>query len=273
MTALAAPEAGALRTRAWHRTVMGMPVSIHLRAPDLPAGAERSVAAVYAELRRLDGMFSTYRPDSAVSLLADGVLTPEQCPPEVSEVLDLCELARELTAGAIDARRPLPDGGSRVDPTGLVKGWAVERAAAPLHDLPGTDFYVNAGGDLLCHVADEGRPAWRVGIEDPQRPDRLRAVITMRDGGVATSGAARRGHHIWDPRAGGAADGPASVTVSGPTLLWADVLATATYVSGAGSARWAATAGYQVDVVAHDGGLLRTCPVLGPTDGRTPPGL
>lgn len=267
-TASAAPV---LRSRAWHETVMGMPVSVHLRAPDLPAGAERSVAAVYTELRRLDAIFSTYRPDSAVSLLADGTLTLEECPPEVAEVLDLCALAHDLTGGMFDASRPLPDGGSRLDPTGLVKGWAVERAAARLRALPGTDFYVNAGGDLLCHVADETRPGWRVGIEDPRRPDRLRAVITVRDGGVATSGASCRGRHIWDPRLGGPADGPASVTVSGPTLLWADVLATATYVGGAEAARWAAATGYQVDVVAHDGGLLRTCPVLDP-DGPTPPG-
>jgi len=264
MTVPTASDARGLSTRAWHETVMGMPVSIHLRAPDLPVWAAGAVAAVHVELRRLEAIFSTYRPDSAVSLLADGALSLEQCPPEVADVLDLCNLARVLTGGTFDARRPLPDGGTRLDPTGLVKGWAVERAAEPLRALPATDFYVNAGGDLLCHVADERRPGWRVGIEDPRRPDRVSAVITMRDGGVATSGAARRGRHIWDPRSGDAADGPASVTVSGPTLLWADVLATAVYVGGAEAARWAAAMGYQVDVVTRDGVVLRTCPAPGP---------
>jgi FAD:protein FMN transferase len=264
MSAPTAPGGPALSTRAWHETVMGMPVSVHLRAPDLPVWAAGAVAAVHVELRRLERIFSTYRADSAVNLLADGALTLEQCPPEVAEVLDLCDLARDLTGGAFDARRPLSDGGTRLDPTGLVKGWAVERAAEPLRALPGTDFYVNAGGDLLCHVAGEDRPGWRVGIEDPRRPDRVSAVITMRHGGVATSGAARRGRHIWDPHAGGPADGPASVTVSGPTLLWADVLATAVYVGGAEAAEWAAVMGYQVDLVTHEGEVRRTCPAPGP---------
>lgn len=269
MSTRTAPDGSTLETRAWHETVMGMPVSIHLRARHLPADADQAVAKVYAELRRLEGIFSTYLPGSPVSLLADGALAVEDCPPEVAEVLELCELAHDLTGGAFDAHRPLPDGGARLDPTGLVKGWAVERAAEPLRALAGTDFYVNAGGDLLGHVADEDRPAWRVGIEDPQRPDRIRAVVTLRDGGVATSGAARRGHHIWDAAAGRAADGPASVTVSGPTLLWADVLATAVYVGGADAADWATVMGYEVDVVDDDGCLRRSGP--DPDAGDLPP--
>ena len=269
MTTRTAPDGPTLETRAWHETVMGMPVSIHLRARHLPPEGDQAVAAVYAELRRLETIFSTYLPGSAVNLLADGVVAVDDCPHEVAGVLGLCELARDLTGGAFDAHRPLPGGGVRLDPTGLVKGWAVERAAEPLRALAGTDFYVNAGGDILCHVADADRPAWRVGIEDPHHPDRVRAVVTLRDGGVATSGAARRGHHIWDPRAGRAADGPASVTVSGPTLLWADVLATAVYAGGADAADWATVMGYDVDVVDHDGGLRRTGPE--PDAGEIPP--
>ncbi|MHB1064752.1 MAG: FAD:protein FMN transferase [Georgenia sp.] len=251
--------AGTLAHLAWHESVMGMPVSIHLRAPRLGPAAEAAARAVFAELRRLDALFSTYRPDSEISRLADGDLPLEECAPEVAEVLDLCTLAHARTAGAFDPMRPLPGGGHRLDPTGLVKGWAVERAGAPLRELD-ADWYVNAGGDIAAHVAAD-RPAWRVGIEDPHDRGRVLALIALRDGGVATSGTAARGAHLWDPVTGAPADsGLAAVTVAGPMLLWADVLATAVFVAGPEGARWAADAGYEAVVVHDDGRAERVLP-------------
>ncbi|TRW43368.1 FAD:protein FMN transferase [Georgenia yuyongxinii] len=261
---MSAPAAGRTARRAWHRHVMGMPVSVHVLGG--PAGdaradgdTERAVTAVYEELRRLDLLLSTYRPDSEVSRLADGAISLAQCSREVREVMDLCDLASQLTRGAFDARRPLPGGGLRLDPTGLAKGWMVERAAAPLRSLPGADFYVNAGGDLLASVVP-GHPPLRIGIEDPLDRARLVTVVEIRDGGVATSGTAARGPHIWHPHTGAPANALASVTVAGPTLTLADVLATAVFVEGADGAAWAAELGYEVVVVHRDGRAERTLP-------------
>ena len=62
--------------RAWVEQVMGMPVSIHLRGPEVRGpDAERAVAAAYAELVRLDGLFSTYRPESPLSRRRRGDLS------------------------------------------------------------------------------------------------------------------------------------------------------------------------------------------------------
>lgn len=256
------PRPHPLDRRSWHESVMGMPVSVHLRGPRLGPGVAVAVAAVYTELRRLEAVLSIYRPDSDVSRLADGALALDECAPEVAEVLELCALATAHTAGAFTALRPLPGGGHRLDPTGLVKGWAVERAAAPLRDL-GVDWYVNAGGDIAAHVSDD-RPAWRVGVEDPHDRGQVLAIVAVRDGGVATSGSAARGSHIWDPRTGAPVDRLASVTVAGPTLLWADVLATAVFVEGHTAAAWAARDGYEVVVVHHDGRAERTLPLEAP---------
>ncbi len=71
---------------------------------------------------------------------------------------------------------------------------------------------------------------WRVGIEDPAERTRLAATVELTVGAVATSGNAARGAHITDPRTGSPVDRPGSATVTGPSLLWADIWATAIFV-------------------------------------------
>ncbi|WP_146167889.1 FAD:protein FMN transferase, partial [Micromonospora sp. MH33] len=116
--------------RAWVVQVMGLPVSVHLRGPGVrtDAVAER-VERVFAELRAVDATFSTYRPDSVLGRLGGAMPDPAAAEPLVREVVERCEAARVRTGGWFDARRlPLPGGGTGFDPSGLVKGWAVERA-------------------------------------------------------------------------------------------------------------------------------------------------
>lgn len=197
--------------------VMGMPVSLLVRQ-EAPARAE----AVFATLREADALFSPYRSDSLVCRRAAGEAVRH---PLLRDVEHLCEQARVLTDGAFDARRP--DG--VWDPTGLVKAWAVERAA---RHLAGLDFCLNAGGDV--HVeAPSGEP-FRVGVQDPRDVREVVTVLARTGGGVATSGTAVRGAHLYDPLTGDTAAGPLAVTVVGPSLLWADVLATAAFVRGLG---------------------------------------
>ena len=77
-----------------------------------------------ARLRWVDDVFSTWKPESPVSRLRRGEIGLGDAPPEVAEVLELCRRAREASDGWFDPWA-MPGG---VDPTGLVKGWAVERA-------------------------------------------------------------------------------------------------------------------------------------------------
>ncbi|HYJ77671.1 MAG TPA: FAD:protein FMN transferase, partial [Actinomycetes bacterium] len=68
-----------------------------------------------------------------------------------------------------------------------------------------------------------------------------------------TSGTTHRGAHLVDPVDGAPVTGVLSVTVTGPSLLWADVLATAAFVRGAGAlAVVEAVPGYDALVVAAD---------------------
>jgi thiamine biosynthesis lipoprotein len=218
---------------------MGMPISLALRGRHVEdERADAAWQAVLAQLRAADAIFSTYRPDSVVCRLQRGELTLDACPAEVREVLDLGAQAERESGGAFSVRRPGPDGSPRLDPSGVVKGWAVERAAEVLRGLDGTDYSLAAGGDLVCRTVIAGAPSWRVGVEHPHDPQRLVAVVPVRNGAVATSGTAHRGQHLVDARTGDAPQGVASVTVVGPSLTWADIDATAAYAHGPDAARW-----------------------------------
>ena len=233
--------------RAYVAQIMGMPISVHLRGPqpDAPQAAA-AVEQLFDELREVDRVFSLYRDDSDLSRLTRGEIGRADCHPDVAEVARLCELAQQRTDGWFDPQLPPhddPDGPLRWDPTGLVKGWAVERASHALAArlaavLPGHDHCVNAGGDVMAHAARIDTPPWRIGIEDPADRSRLLDVAEVRSGAVATSGTAARGAHIRDPFTGAPATALLSVTVTGPSLLWADVHATAAFARGPGAAAW-----------------------------------
>jgi thiamine biosynthesis lipoprotein len=213
--------------------------------------------AFFEELHRIDQRFSPWLPDSEVSRISDGRLAEADASPDVRFVLAACDHLHEISGGAFDARGHRADG--RIDPSGFVKGWAIEEAARHLHEAGARHFAVNAGGDILTRgdaVPGSGA-GWRVGIRDPERVDRVVRVVRVRGLAVATSGLYERGAHIRDPR--GAPGGErqsdpfpgseptpasrrhpalASLTVTGPSLAWADAYATAGFVLGPAALAW-----------------------------------
>ncbi len=219
--------------------VMGMPISLALRgrhADDEPG--EDAWQQALQSLDETDRLFSTYRADSAISRLDRGELPVADCPAVVHEVLELAERARHESGGAFDVRRPGPGGRRVLDPSGVVKGWAVERAARSLERLPATDFCLSAGGDMVCRTRLAGSPAWQIGIEDPFDPRRVVAVVPIRDGAIATSGLQHRGAHIVDARTGTTPTRLASVTVVAADLVAADIDATAAFALGHEGLSW-----------------------------------
>ena len=89
---------------------------------------DRCVDAAESVLHEADGVFSTWKSHSPLSRLRRGELTIGEVPTAVLDVLDECRTARRLSRGWFDPWS-LPGG---VDPTGLVKGWAAQRALDPL---------------------------------------------------------------------------------------------------------------------------------------------
>jgi len=243
--------------RSWVEQVMGLPVSVLVRGPGVRTRPDvaAAVQAVYAHLRQADRTFSTYRPDSEISRLRRGELPAGN--PDVQAVLELCAVARDATEGWFDASLPDPDGQRRIDPSGLVKGWAVERAADALRGPEGIDWVLNAGGDVAASAAYGD--SWRVGVEDPRDRSRMLAIVACRDGAVATSGSAARGDHVFNPHTGRPAHGLASATVAGPSLMWADVYATAAFARGPAALAWLESrSGYEGMLVHPDGTMTQT---------------
>ncbi|MFC4646963.1 FAD:protein FMN transferase [Streptomyces mangrovi] len=217
---------------------MGTVFSFDVRGGDTEA-VRAALDAALASLHRVNEVFSTYREGSQVSRLARGELAVEDCDPEVTEVLALGAEAERVSDGWFSMRYE-----GRLDPTGIVKGWATERAARLISGVPGVSgVSLNGGGDVqLLGVPGPERP-WRVGVSDPLRPGGLAAVVSAAGAdelAVATSGTAERGAHIVDPRTGrSAVTDLVAVTVVSPKLTWADCWATAAFAMGSrGALEW-----------------------------------
>lgn len=262
-----------LPRRSFVAMIMGLPMSVHVRGPwALGSTVAEAVDAVFAALRADEAMFSTWQPDSPVSRIKDGRDRLVDAHPRIRHVAALCELAGHRTGGAFAAWLPGPDGRQRFDPTGLVKGWAVEQAfttlLADLRKLGPHDALVCAGGDIAVACTRTDTPSWVVGVEDPRDRTRTLRALELRTGSVATSGTAARGEHIVDPVTGAAAAGLLSATVIGPKLTWADVYATAAFVKGDAALPWIATLADHAGILVGTDGTVRT--VSGITSGAQP---
>jgi len=203
---------------------MGMPITVEMLDED---GTAQVIESVFGYFAQVDETFSTYKENSEISRLNRGEIDQAHCSPVVREVLALCEETRRQTDGFFDVSR---DG--YIDPSGLVKGWAIQQAAERLNASGWRDFYIDAGGDVQACGLKDNRP-WRVGIRNPFRHEEIVKVLAISNHGVATSGTAIRGQHIYDPfRPGAPLMDILSLTVIGPNVYEADRIATAAFAMG-----------------------------------------
>jgi thiamine biosynthesis lipoprotein len=244
---------------------MGTEVELLLEAEDVSLLTEAE-----AEFRRLEGIFSRFRPDSELSRL--NAAGGRYVGPELFEVIELAVEAREASCGRFDptvlaavvaagydrsfeqidddasasATAPARIGGAvaidhaagrvaiepgyRLDLGGIAKGWAADRVRAVLAQAG--PALVNAGGD----IAASGR-VWPIAVEAADE----QITLGLDDGGVATSGRDRRSwvrdgraqHHLIDPMTGLPAEGDMlTVTVAAGSASEAEVLAKTLFLAG-----------------------------------------
>jgi thiamine biosynthesis lipoprotein len=232
--------------------IMGMPILVDVRDDDAEVGA---LDQVFDWFRWVDATFSTYRDDSEISRLNRGELALDDTHPDVRRILERCEELRDETRGYFDACAT-----GMLDPSGLVKGWSVDRAADMLHGADLRNFAVNAGGDIRLSGRAVPELHWRIGIQHPRERDRVAAVVEASDVAIATSGAYERGDHVVNPHTGRPPAGVLSVTVTGPELATADAYATAAFAMGsdAGPLWTARLRGYEALTILEDDVVLST---------------
>jgi FAD:protein FMN transferase len=223
-----ASHAGGPPTLAHAEPAMGTVFSFAVVTGGLPQAAARAAVADACEvLHHCDALFSTWDAASAVSRFRRGEASLRQLPAEFHEVLEECRAAKQASHGWFDPWA-MPGG---FDPTGLVKGWAAERALGVLRDAGVPGALINGGGDVAAFGSPADGQRWRVGIRHPWRPDALAGIVETA-AAVATSGRYERGPHLIDPRTGRPASRVASATVTRPRLALADALATGVAVGG-----------------------------------------
>ena len=226
-------------TGGWQRLthaeeVWGTVVTFEIRHPSIGAEAKQLFADGAAFLHEVDRWFSTYRADSHITALRNGLLAREQMPAIVQAVLNNCEVVRDLTGGVFDPWS-LPDG---VDPSGYVKGWAADVVADLFVSRGYPNVNVNAAGDVSCRGEQSPGEPWVIGIRHPDNAFEIVSTVRLINQACATSGEYERGPHILDPRTGRRQVALRSATVVGPDGGMADALATALLIRGRDGVEW-----------------------------------
>lgn len=207
------------------RLMMGMPIAVELVDPEATA---EHLEAVFRYFQYVDDTFSTYKPMSEISLINAGQVHVQDASSDMRTIFQLAEETKRQTGGYFDIQRH-----GRYDPSGIVKGWAIQQAAELLHQAGLHNYYVDAGGDIAAVGHNAAGGPWRVGIRNPFNPQEIVKVIGLADRGVATSGTYIRGQHIYNPLGDSERIRDiVSLTVIGPNIYEADRFATAAFAMG-----------------------------------------
>ena len=229
------------------RLLMGMPITLEVVDPLV---TEDDLEQVFAYFSSIDNTFSTYKETSEISQINRGELSPAEYSEAMNVILALSAQTKKDTDGYFDIQH---DG--LYDPSGIVKGWAIHNAANLLKARGLRNFYVDAGGDIQVAGKKNGN-FWRIGIRNPFNRSENVKILALTDRGIATSGTAIRGQHIYDPFQ---PKTPlleiVSITVIGPNIYEADRFATAAFAMGSRGIHFIETLagfeGYMIDAQAR----------------------
>jgi FAD:protein FMN transferase len=207
------------------RLLMGMPITVEI-VDDVPHDVLENAFNYFAAV---DERFSLYRETSEISALNKRRISYQEISREMREVLELAEQTKRESNGFFEIRRP--DG--ELDPSGIVKGWAIRNAANLLRRSGAENFYLDAGGDIQSRGRNQSGEAWTIGIRNPFNAGEIIKRVAPEGRGVATSGTSARGQHIYNPhRPSRPIDDIVSLTIVGPDVLEADRFATAGFAMG-----------------------------------------
>ena len=205
---------------------MGMPVAIEIVSTE---SRPEHFTRVFDYFTHVDRKFSTYKEDSEISRINRGELMTEDYSEEMREVFILSEETKKITNGYFNIQKK----NGLYDPSGLVKGWAINNGAKILREMGCRNFYVDIGGDIQTAGLNEEGEKWSIGIRNPFESGEIIKVLYLNGEGVATSGTYIRGDHILDPFSGKPVQTKfLGLSVIGPNIYEADRFATAAFAMG-----------------------------------------
>lgn len=180
-------------------------------------------------LQNVEEKFSPFLSESLISRHTDlgEELQDDFFDIEYQEVYSRSIIAKKETQGLFN---PFFDG--KYNPTGFVKGWAIENAfmkyIKPLIDNNIIEAgAINGAGDIQVGTRLDNNFSWEIGIENPEDKGKIIAKYSIKNGAVATSGLSKKGQHIKSDND----INHVQVTVVGTYLSDVDVLATAGVVA------------------------------------------
>lgn len=189
-----------------------------------------AVSRVQAEFAEIERLLNAHSPTSELSRLAP--LDDGEVLARANGKVRACYAAAfrmaELTEGRFSPRWR---GALTLDLGAIAKGFAVDLAADAAEG--GEDALIDLGGNLKAV-----RGEWRVGVKNPLGGGETAELLLLPGEAVATSATYFRGAHIVDAVTGTAAAGEVkSVSVLGPSAMWADALSTALFILGPSKGR------------------------------------
>lgn len=260
-------------------TVMASPCQILLEDMSETV-AKALVQQAYQEAKRIELKYSRYCSDNVIAQLNSQAGKAMTLDDETARLIDFAQLCFQLSDGLFDIssgilgklwhfkqqtqiptdadiqtllpaigwhkvswqppRLTLP-AGMQVDLGGIGKEYAVDKVVAILQSKTDSAFLVNFGGDIYANKLRRNGQAWQVTIEDPQQLGSGHTIISLTQGGIASSGdsqrfidiAGQRYGHILNPKTGyPITGGPSQITVYAQNCVQAGMLATIALLQG-----------------------------------------
>ena len=209
-----------------NRQAMGTIVTVEIvgSGPD----AQGAINSAFDEIDRIEGLMSTYDPDSEISVLNTegklsnvsgdfiyviersihyGNISSGAFDITIKPILDLWK--GKISAGEFPTGQDINETlllvnysnisftddtvsfkteGMSITADGIAKGYAVDRAVAMLKDSGYESGFVNAGGDGMYFGTKPDGTKWKVGLRNPEDKSESIVVMEISNMAVATSG-------------------------------------------------------------------------------------
>ncbi len=209
--------------------IMGMPITIQVSDIGKEFLVKKAIQSAFDYFRYVDETFSTYKKSSEITKINNGLLVPASWSDDMKTIFTLAEETKQATNGYFNIT--IPEGG--IDPSGIVKGWSIHKAAELLVHAGVDNFCIDAGGDIEVRGEKNKDEPWIIGIRNPFDTEKIVKTVSLRDKGIATSGTYIRGDHIYNPHTKERkTDELASITVIASDVYEADRFATAAFAMG-----------------------------------------